>query len=117
VRELVADLTQQVVRALMRRQPSGGTFHIEDIQDQVELSLMRFGQHDVARAYVLYREKRAQARMQEASARKASAQPILHVVDHGERHPLDMARLDALIASACQSLAATSIRRSSRPTR
>jgi len=104
VRELVADLTQQVVRALMRRQPSGGTFHIEDIQDQVELSLMRFGQHDVARAYVLYREKRAQARMQEASARKASAQPILHVVDHGERHPLDMARLDALIASACQSL-------------
>ena len=104
VRELVADLTQQVVRALMRRQPSGGTFHIEDIQDQVELSLMRFGQHDVARAYVLYREKRAQARMQEASARKASAQPILHVVDHGERRPLDMARLDALIASACQSL-------------
>ena len=104
VRELVADLTQQVVRALMRRQPSGGTFHIEDVQDQVELSLMRFGQHDVARAYVLYREKRAQARMQEASARKASAQPILHVVDHGERRPLDMARLDALIASACQSL-------------
>ena len=104
VRELVADLTQQVVRALMRRQPSGGTFHIEDIQDQVELSLMRFGQHDVARAYVLYREKRAQARMQEASARKASAQPILHVVDHGERRPLDMPRLDALIASACQSL-------------
>jgi ribonucleoside-diphosphate reductase alpha chain len=105
VRELVADLTQQVVRALMRRQPSGGTFHIEDIQDQVELSLMRFGQHDVARAYVLYREKRAQARMQEAGAKKAaSAQPVLHVVDHGERRPLDMARLDALSASACQSL-------------
>jgi ribonucleoside-diphosphate reductase alpha chain len=105
VRELVADLTEQVVRALMRRQPSGGTFHIEDIQDQVELSLMRFGQHDVARAYVLYREKRAQARMQEAATRKAaSAQPVLHVVDHGARHPLDMARLDGLIASACQSL-------------
>jgi ribonucleoside-diphosphate reductase alpha chain len=105
VRELVADLTQQVVGALMRRQPSGGTFHIEDVQDQVELALMRFGQHDVARAYVLYREKRAQARMQEAAARKAAAtQPVLHVIDHGERRPLDLSRLDALIASACQSL-------------
>jgi ribonucleoside-diphosphate reductase alpha chain len=105
VRELVADLTQQVVKALMRRQPSGGTFHIEDIQDQVELSLMRFGQHDVARAYVLYREKRAQARMQEAVAKRAgSVQPVTHVIEHGERRPLDVRRLDALIASACQSL-------------
>ena len=57
IRELVDNLTQMVVVALMRRQPNGGTFHIEDIQDQVELSLMRSGEHDVARSYVLYREK------------------------------------------------------------
>ncbi|HKX54379.1 MAG TPA: ATP cone domain-containing protein, partial [Nitrosospira sp.] len=55
VREVVGRLTEDVVNALMRRQPSGGTFHIEDIQDQVELALMRSGEHDVARAYVLYR--------------------------------------------------------------
>ena len=55
----------------MRRQPAGGTFHIEDIQDQVELALMRSGEHDVARAYVLYREKRAQARAQEAAQKKS----------------------------------------------
>ena len=58
VREVVARLTEDVVNALIRRQPSGGTFHIEDIQDQVELALMRSGEHDVARAYVLYREDR-----------------------------------------------------------
>src|SRR5690349_13416459 len=58
IRELVAGLTDTVVAALLRRQPQGGTFHIEDIQDQVELALMRSGEHDVARAYVLYREER-----------------------------------------------------------
>ena len=55
VRELVEKLTEAVVNALMRRQPNGGTFHIEDIQDQVELSLMRSGEHEVARAYRLDR--------------------------------------------------------------
>ncbi|MDP1194432.1 ATP cone domain-containing protein, partial [Klebsiella pneumoniae] len=53
VRETVEQLTQNVVRALLRSRPSGGTFHIEDVQDQVELGLMRSGHHEVARAYVL----------------------------------------------------------------
>src|SRR5208283_2665052 len=64
VRELVAELTDAAVGALIRRHPEGGTFHIEDIQDQVELALMRSGEHDVARAYVLYREKRMEERAQ-----------------------------------------------------
>jgi len=55
VRETVDELTQGVVRALLRSRPGGGTFHIEDIQDQVELGLMRGSHHEVARAYVLYR--------------------------------------------------------------
>jgi ribonucleotide reductase alpha subunit len=42
-----------------RRLPSGGTIHIEEIQDQVELALMRTGEQKVARAYVIYREQRA----------------------------------------------------------
>jgi len=67
IRELVAALTDAVVSALVRRQPAGGTFHIEDVQDQVELALMRSGEHEVARAYVLYREKRAEARAHEAA--------------------------------------------------
>ncbi|MDE2617093.1 MAG: ribonucleoside-diphosphate reductase subunit alpha, partial [Burkholderiales bacterium] len=62
VREVVDALTQNVVRALMRSRPGGGTFHIEDVQDQVELGLMRGGHHEIARAYVLYRERRTQER-------------------------------------------------------
>ena len=58
VRDTVDALTQAVIRALVRSRPAGGTFHIEDVQDQVELALMRSGEHDVARAYVLYRAKR-----------------------------------------------------------
>src|SRR5258705_11728195 len=58
VREMVTKLTELVVAALMGRQPSGGTFHIEDIQDQVELALMRSGGHEVARSDVLDRERR-----------------------------------------------------------
>ena len=73
VRELVEQLTQNVVRALVRSRPNGGTFHIEDIQDQVELALMRGGDHDVARAYVLYREKRTQARGHDDQSRRQHA--------------------------------------------
>src|SRR5262245_38460342 len=73
IRTMVADLTDSVVNALLRRQPQGGTFHIEDIQDQVELALMRSGEHDVARAYVLYREERAKARAQEKAQAAKSA--------------------------------------------
>jgi ribonucleoside-diphosphate reductase alpha chain len=59
-----------VVRALVRSRPGGGTFHIEDVQDQVELGLMRGGHHDIARAYVLYRERRAQERAKQASPKR-----------------------------------------------
>src|SRR5687768_15919322 len=101
VREIVARLTEDVVNALIRRQPQGGTFHIEDIQDQVELALMRSGEHDVARAYVLYREERSKARAQEKVSRKDE----LHVVENGARKPLDRARLQRLVEAACEGLA------------
>jgi len=107
VREQVAALTEQVVGALLRRQPQGGTFHIEDIQDQVELALMRSGEHEVARAYVLYRDKRAEARARETATRKTQAtQPQLHVLEGDVRRPLDLGRLSDLIASACEGLGA-----------
>ncbi|MCB2016028.1 MAG: ribonucleoside-diphosphate reductase subunit alpha [Hydrogenophaga sp.] len=105
VRESVDALTQTVVRALMRSRPGGGTFHIEDVQDHVELGLMRGGHHEVARAYVLYRERRAQERAHQAEAAKP-AEAALHVMDGGQRVPLDVARLQALIESACANLGA-----------
>ncbi len=62
VHEQVRQLTEQVMQSLFRRLPGGGVIHIEDIQDQVELALMRAGHHKVARLYVLYREERARER-------------------------------------------------------
>ncbi|GAB2737784.1 hypothetical protein GCM10027019_17070 [Melaminivora jejuensis] len=103
VRELVEELTQGVVRALVRSRPAGGTFHIEDVQDQVELGLMRGGHHDVARAYVLYRERRAQERAQKR-AQLMPQLPALFVQDGGQRVELDVLRLQALIESACAGL-------------
>ena len=106
VREIVAQLTNEVVRALTRRRPEGGTFHIEDIQDQVELALMRSGDHDIARAYVLYREERARerARQQKDQATSGEAAAVLHMIENGQKIPLDPARLKARIDSACQNL-------------
>jgi ribonucleoside-diphosphate reductase alpha chain len=104
VRDQVARLTDVVVAALMRRQPSGGTLHIEDIQDQVELALMRSGEHNVARAYVLYREERARARAQERQAQEQRSQPAISVKDGGQVRPLDLARITALVRGACEGL-------------
>jgi ribonucleoside-diphosphate reductase alpha chain len=104
VRETVDGLTEAVVRGLLRSRPGGGTFHIEDIQDQVELGLMRGGHHEIARAYVLYRERRSQERSKHAETQQAAALPTLHVIDRGQRVPLDLANLQALIESACAGL-------------
>ncbi|MFN6359378.1 MAG: ribonucleoside-diphosphate reductase subunit alpha [Burkholderiales bacterium] len=103
IRELVEDLTQNVVQALTRGKPGGGTFHIEDVQDHVELALMRSGEHEVARAYVLYRERRSQERAAKGQSRHAPASS-LHVTDAGHSMPLDMDDLSAVIASACEGL-------------
>ena len=106
IRELVEQLTNNVVAALVRRQPNGGTFHIEDVQDQVELSLMRSGEHDVAREYVLYRAKRMEERRaaKEAAGGTAVVAPQIHVVDGGERRPLDLNAVSSLINAACAGL-------------
>ncbi|WP_292038252.1 ribonucleoside-diphosphate reductase subunit alpha [Massilia sp. UBA6681] len=106
IRELVEQLTDNVVAALVRRQPNGGTFHIEDVQDQVELSLMRSGEHDVAREYVLYRAKRMEERKaaKEAAGGTPVAAPQIHVVDGGERRPLDINDVHALVNAACSGL-------------
>ncbi|MGJ7554002.1 ribonucleoside-diphosphate reductase subunit alpha [Variovorax sp. RB2P76] len=103
VRETVDTLTQAVIRAMVRSRPGGGTFHIEDVQDQVELGLMRGGHHEIARAYVLYRERRTQERSKQGE-HEMPAQQALHVLDNGERVELDLNQLKGLIESACENL-------------
>ncbi|KQZ42496.1 ribonucleoside-diphosphate reductase subunit alpha [Duganella sp. Root1480D1] len=106
IRELVEELTGKVVAALMRHQPTGGTFHIEDVQDQVELALMRSGEHDVARSYVLYRAKHMEERRlkKEAAGAAAAAEPQINVTENGVARPLVMQEVRDLIGAACKGL-------------
>ncbi|MCU7881037.1 MAG: ribonucleoside-diphosphate reductase subunit alpha [Candidatus Thiodiazotropha sp. (ex Lucinoma aequizonata)] len=110
IHDTVKALTDQVVSALTRRMPDNGTVHIEDIQDQVELSLMRSGEHKAARSYVLYRESQNQKRAEEA-AKSAEIEgiPEEHRVNvtlaDGTSRPLDIERLQALVNEACNGLA------------
>ncbi len=105
VRETVERLTEGVVRALLRSRPGGGTFHIEDVQDHVELALMRGGHHEVARAYVLYRERRSQERARQGAPVQPKASELF-VLDGGQRVPLDQRALRELIEGACAGLGA-----------
>jgi len=107
VREQVAILSQLVNNALLRRLPAGGAIHIEDIQDQVELALMRNGNHDVARAYVLYREKRNAERATDKQNHTAPASShTLNINVNGKLIPLDINLLNSMVAEACQDLGA-----------
>jgi ribonucleoside-diphosphate reductase alpha chain len=104
IHESVERITEQVVAALFRRLPENGSVHIEDIQDQVELALMRSGFQKIARAYVLYREQHKKIREQ-AAANSKQQDEVLHVtLDNGERQPLNMAHLQALCIEACEGL-------------
>ena len=104
IRELVERMTQAIVGALTRGKDGGATFHIEDIQDHVELALMRSGEHEVARAYVLYRERRAQERAARQKVRDEARAPVLHVIDAGQRVALDLGTLRAIVSAACEGL-------------
>ncbi|MES2579932.1 MAG: ribonucleoside-diphosphate reductase subunit alpha [Pseudomonadota bacterium] len=105
VRDQVVTLSQLVNNALSRRLPAGGSIHIEDIQDQVELALMRNGNHDVARAYVLYREKRnAERAAEKASHVSAEPEHALNVNINGKLTPLNIKELTAMVSEACLNL-------------
>ena len=107
IHETVAKLTEQVVATFKRRMPSGGTIHIEDIQDQVELALMRAGEHKIARDYVIYREGRARERAAKAALSpeaQAAAKGISVTHPDGNRRPLDIERIRTIVAEACADL-------------
>jgi len=107
IHETVARLTDLVTATFKRRMPSGGTIHIEDVQDQVELSLMRAGEHKIARDYVIYREEQARKRAAKAAlspATQAAAGSISVVQADGSRAPLDLDRLHTIVNEACTDL-------------
>lgn len=102
VHEVATQLTQNITQALQKRWHSGGVIHIENIQDLVELELMRAGEHKIARAYVLYREKRHEERKQQQII---TASPTCRVtLPDGSQVPLDHAWLQHLVEKTCLDL-------------
>ena len=113
IHKIVEDLSKDVHQALTRNIPDGGTFHIEDIQDQVELALMRSSEHKVARSYVLYREEQSRKRIDQESKQSASegekdlnaTYNNINVTNkNGEIQPLDLKRLNEVVAEACSEI-------------
>ena len=104
VHETVTKLGKQITTIFRRRMPSGGTIHIEDIQDQVELALMRTGEHKVARSYVIYRAERARIREQQRVREQETNPAITVTYADGTQGPLDTQRLRTVIDEACEGL-------------
>jgi ribonucleoside-diphosphate reductase alpha chain len=110
IRETVKQITEQVVQGVTRSLPGGGAVHIEDIQDYVELALMRSGEHKVARSYVLYREERAHERAAKLAEKGAEAGEPAQAADinvafkDGTTRPLDRDRLTRVIDEACAGI-------------
>ncbi|MDB2666516.1 ribonucleoside-diphosphate reductase subunit alpha [Gammaproteobacteria bacterium] len=101
----VEDITKDVQDIFKRRMPSGGTLHIEEIQDQVELQLMRSEEYIVARKYILYREERASERTKDKSQHTTVEAPAISVTKKdGTKVPLDINRLASVVNHACEGL-------------
>lgn len=109
IHEQVSGLTKKIADTFIRRMPSGGTIHIEEIQDQVELELMRTGEHKVAKSYVLYREERRRIREEEQQAENKITSCTLQVTTaDGEIKPLNIEAMHKQVANACIHLASVS---------
>lgn len=104
IHDQINELTQHITQAFKRRLPSGGTIHIEDIQDQVELALMRNSQHKVAVAYVLYREERRRARDADIKKEATDSKTLLITMPDGSLQALDMDRVKTIVEEACRKL-------------
>ncbi|MAY03625.1 MAG: ribonucleoside-diphosphate reductase subunit alpha [Gammaproteobacteria bacterium] len=103
VHETVAKLSEDITDTFKRRMPSGGSIHIEEIQDQVELMLMRSGEHKIARSYVIYREEHARQRTRQQDKAEERSD-IMVTMDDGSSQPLDTGRLRTVISEACEGL-------------
>ena len=105
IHKKVNQISVGVLEVFERRMPSGGTLHIEEIQDQVELQLMRAEELEVARSYILYRAGRTQERKKEAPTIDISNRLEINITkSDGTLAPLDVNKVALLINDACEGL-------------
>lgn len=102
VHEAAKIITEKVGESLKRRHQEGGIIHIETIQDQVELELMRSEQAKVARSYVLYRDERRKIRLEkEAQDQEKSSRKYNITKKNGEAATLSVKVIEDLVHNAC----------------
>ena len=110
IHKKVNQISKGIIEVFERRMPSGGTLHIEEIQDQVELQLMRTEELKVARSYILYRAERTQERKKEAPEIDIANRPEINIKkSDGTLVPLDIDKVAMLINDACEGLEAVSM--------
>ena len=110
IHKKVNQISTGIIEVFERRMPSGGTLHIEEIQDQVELQLMRTEELKVARSYILYRAERTQERKKEAPEIDIANRPEINIKkSDGTMVPLDIDKVAMLINDACEGLEAVSM--------
>ncbi len=95
---LVVQLSNSVIEAMAtdKRWAISARVAVEDVQDQVELALMREGQHAAARSYVHYRDAQAEKRLKEKAEsldlgdawRVRITEPTHHTFTEGDLHQL-----------------------------
>ena len=107
IHDKVNQYANSITETFQRRMPSGGTLHIEEIQDQVELELMRSSEREVARNYVLYREDRKSARKEEETDEPKAKSQIKIKLEDGTEEILDLDRIRKIVKEACQNLEGT----------
>ena len=108
-RERAVFISNQVVRLLEERYGAGVIPGVEDIQDLVERALIKNGHAKTAKAYILYRDKRTQARRR-LQVRKLSgaagsdSTDIALMVSTGQRDqvlPWDKQRIARALETEC----------------
>ena len=102
IHEKVEVLTAQVWDVFFKRLSGSGTIHIEEIQDQVELALMRNGDKQVARAYVLYREDRKKER--DLNGKLNLVHTLYCINEDGAEEPINEDEIKKIIALAAEGL-------------
>lgn len=102
INDQISEIVRNVVAQVVQRSSKRSELNIEEIQDQVELQLMRFGHYAVARRYIVYREERAKAR--QSKREDSGDQPIVITLKDGRREELNVDKLKATLDRACSGL-------------
>lgn len=104
--DIIVKFTNKIVITLIDRHPNGYIFYIQDIQNQVNLTLIEAKDCEVAHAYILlHHTKKLKKEKQQDTYIKNIQTPQLRIIKTGGQScPLDIQEIRTLISAACIGL-------------